>query len=406
LVHDFTSKSSFLSASNLPRTIPGNNSQVAFASALASGLEFVVSRSHKRVLIVSHNPTPHYFMVGVNAATKGGRMDALKAAIRDSILQFDQAYCSLVVEGQFLAESYFVQALSSLYAFEQLAVPIPPCTATPLLIKEINSSLDQLVFSVIAYAPLNDVPVISQLRLSQCAICGSPYHMDNRCFTIGNGSTPKLSIFGKVAPVTSLLFSDSFANPALIHWDSAPQRLPNTVFVRFMATMLIVGILDDHMLHAQLALIHLAELYDYSPFHRQLILKSSRADVLNQEFGDPISTASKIHERAAKEIRTCALLIEQRHYAKANRYIYREEKINVDDPRILQSDWEALHPLAPAAYPSRRVFTIPYDHSDNEYFRIHRQSLCDIISKWDVELAPGLSGFPASFLIHFNNSPN
>jgi hypothetical protein len=405
LVHDFISKSSFISASKLPNDIAGNNSQVAAASALVSGLEFIASRSHKRALIICHDLNLFYFMVGTNSVSKGARVQRLKTDIRDTLLTFDHVYCSLITANHFLAESQFVCALSHYYATTDGAVPMPPRPASPNCVRILVPAPLIPLLSLELYAPLVDVPVLSVVdeRVSECDLCGSPYHASPRCVLSGTGeSLPRTSIFNKVILPVSITFVDSFANPALIDWSSAPIRLPNTVYVRFLATMLIVGIHDDHMLDAQLALIKLAEIYTYSPFNRQLILKRPHNDVLDADATDS-TTASKIHAKAAMDIRQAALLIEQRQYAKANRYIYREEKINVDDPRIAPSVWSDLHPEGPARSPRLGVFRIPYDPCENQYYHIDRQCIADIISKWDVELAPGFSGFPASFLIHFCN---
>ena len=405
LVHDLTSKSSFISASKLPNDIAGNNSQVAAASALVSGLEFIISRFHKRALIICHDANTFYFMVGTNSVSKGTRVQHLKVNIRDILLTLDHVYCSLVTANHFLVESQFVCALSHYYATTDGAAPMPPQLASPNCIRmSIPEALLPLL-SLELYAPLIDIPVLSLLdeRVSECELCGSPYHANPRCVLNSTGeSLPRNSIFNKVILPIPITFADSFSNPALIDWSSAPIRLPNTVYVRFLATMLIVGLHDDHMLDAQLALIKLAEIYTYSPFHRQLISKRPHNDVLDADSTDS-TTASKIHAKAAMDIRQAALLIEQRQYAKANRYIYREEKINVDDPRIEPSVWRDLHPEGPARSPRLPIFRIPYDPSENKYYHIDRQCIADIISKWDVELAPGFSGFPAAFLIHFCN---
>ena len=402
LVHDFISCSSFVSASSLPLSIHGNSASVASASAALSGLLFLHERGHRKVLVICECTDIHYFMVGVATKTKGVRLDVLKAELKNALLLFDTTYCSLVLPGQFLDESLFVSDLSSHFAHHPSCPAIHPSPACPDFIASLLDPMPRLGMSHLKLS-LYRVPILSSSVALQCSSCGSPYHVASRCILIGNGSFPRQAIFSRIAPSVPLLFSDSFANPALINWHSAPQKLPNSLFVKFLSSMFIVGILEDHMLDAQLALIRLSELYQYNPVHRQLVLRSPRVDIVDREFCESSSTADKIHAKAANEIRTAALLIEQRHYGKANRFINREQKISVDDPRIDPEVWKSLHPTGPHFDPKAPPFTVPYNHSSNVYYNIERSTIIRIISKWDIELAPGLSGFPASFIIHFSN---
>ena len=409
ICHNLVTKETWFAAKTLP-TKNQNSAPVAEAEATLQMLQFITDQGGSSALFIHDAFDMHGYMVGLRESKKkGSHYEQLKEQIKALLGRMDTVWCSHVHSHQGsrnLAENTAADQLASLLRTIPNLSSLPFTKFNPSLSTEDNiiagfkktygSSFNLLKKGDACLRNMN-FPFLSTNHPPACDSCGCPSHTSNTCFM--RTSDAKQSILTRIKPVRKAAFSDAFSNPESIDWQSAPTKLDDHSFVLFMSTMFALCTRAATILQAWHALLQLCRHYYYSVTRRCLIRKQLRAISSIDDPNPDANFTIKAAEASAHRLHSFAKIAEHRDWKAAMNYIHKTERINPLDERI-QDEWKAIHPDAPS---TADILHIPYEPSTFKLFQIDRKSLSKKIAGWSVANAPGLTGFPPSFLIHFNN---
>jgi len=298
-----------------------------------------------------------------------------------------------------LAENEAADQLASLFMKHPQLGELPPTklchelsTATSIL----NRFRDMLPgFRIFTESdlPIQPMPTLPSLR--QCDLCGCPSHVETHCFI--NRHKISMSSFTREKPTKKPAFCESFIRPEDIDWDEAPNVLDDHTYVQFLGTMFALGTKTSTILQAWSSMLTLSDHYYFAPLRNRLVRKKLRpvADADGPCLDEPFSP----FELEATRLHTFARIAHERKWGRAMNFVHKTERINPLDPR-LNDQWAAVHPEPPC---EEDELNIEYNPASYSTFDLDRGELSKKIDSWDVTKAAGLSGFPPSFLILFNN---
>jgi ribonuclease HI len=406
ICHILSRNETWVAAKTLPSTLANNSAPVAEAEATLMALEFLLSQGITKALVIHDNSDMHLFICNMSKSKKKcSRYAKLKDRVVAHLGKFDKIFGCHVRSHQGregLPENDAADQLANLLTRWPQLIELPPTKLSP----DVNTSLsiwnafnDRFNNHFALFnqhsLPLRPLPVLSNTPL--CERCGCPSHTERECFL--NRSKLFTSSFTKIKPVRKTAFNESFANPESIDWDEAPSLLSDHVALHFMGSMFSLSLNVESHLDAWDALMMLPELYFHLPARNKLVKKKPKVhhDSVGPCFDERADLRTS--ELEAKKLHTFANIAHERKWGRAMNFVHKTERINPLDPR-LADQWDSIHPAAPT--PDDELH-IPYDPSSFKSFPIDRYELSKKIDSWDITKAAGLTGFPPSFLIYFNN---
>jgi ribonuclease HI len=407
ICHLLQANETWVAARTLPKSDPNNSAPVAEAEGTVMGLEFLASKNISRALIIHDNYVIHAFICNKSKSKKKcSRYAKLKDRIVLLMSNMEAAYGCHVRSHQTgdngLAENEIADQLASLFMkFPQLD------TLSPMLLPSVGNITVSIINAFkVKYGhswniftsdtfPIKASPCLP--AATRCDDCGCPSHRTAACFM--RRHAPSMSAFPREKPKRLPGFCESFLDPSSINWDNAPNVMDDFTFVMFLGTMFSLLVQESHVISAWDALISLSEYYYFSPHRSKLVKKKPK---INQDSDGPCFDPNiQLHsaEKEAKRLHTFATIAHDRKWGRAMNFVHKTERINPIDPR-LEHEWDAIHPqpLNP-----EDELNLDYKPSTFSVFDVDRYELSKKIDSWDVTKAAGLSGFPPSFLIHFNN---
>jgi ribonuclease HI len=406
ICHILSCNETWVAAKHLPSSLTNNSAPVAEAEATLMALEFLLSKGITKALVIHDNNDMHLFICNMSKSKKKcSRYARLKDRIVALLGRFDSVFGSHVRSHQGregLPENEAADQLANLLTRWPQLIELPPTKLHPgintslSILNAFNSYFDNKFGLFDQHTlPLRPLPVLSEVP--RCEQCGCPSHNGSECFL--NRSKLFQSSFTRIKPARKTAFHESFSHPESINWDEAPSVLSDHVALHFMGSMFSLSLKVESTLEAWDALMTLSERYFHLPLRNKLVKKKPQVhhDSVGPCFDDRADLRAS--ELEAKKLHTFANIAHERKWGRAINFVHRTERISPLDPR-LDDQWDSIHPSAPT--PEDELH-ITYDPSTFKSFPIDRYELSKKIDSWDITKAAGLTGFPPSFLIYFNN---
>ena len=403
ICHIFVTRETWVSARHLPKAVGNNSAPVSEAEGTVSSLEFLLSKGITRALVVHDNYDMHSFICNKSTSKKKcSRYARLKERIVSLLARMDVVYGCHVrshAGSQGLAENEAADQLASLFMKYSQLGELPPTKLDhqfPTARTIMNQILAQFPgFSLFTAStiPIQPMPVLP--APCQCESCGCPSHHKSTCFLLRH--KPSMSSFTREKPARKPAFCESFLCPEDIDWNEAPNVMDDHTFVQFLGTMFSLCTKPASVTAAWMCIVQLAHFYFFSPFRNKLVKK--KPEITRESDGPCVDEQFAAFEVEASRMHTFARIAHDRKWGRAMRFVHKSERISPLDPR-LEGQWSAIHPEPPGENDELEIDYVPASY---EVFQLDRRELSRKIDSWDVTKAAGLSGFPPSFLIHFNN---